>query len=93
MIARCHNPKHPSYKDYGARGITVCDEWRHSFESFFNYFGPQPEQRTASGRAAYSIERINNDAGYCPGNIRWATQKEQMNNTRQSKNKKARKRK
>lgn len=84
MIGRCYNTKCKRYKDYGGRGIKVCDRWRFGengktgFECFYEDIG----ERIAKG---YSIDRINNDGDYEPGNIRWATQKEQMNNTRRTK--------
>lgn len=79
MIQRCHNPKNPKYKHYGARGITVCAEWRAEcgFDGFFAHVGPKPTPK-------HSIERIKNDRGYEPGNVRWATQSEQMSNTRRT---------
>jgi hypothetical protein len=72
---RCTNPKNIGYPDYGGRGITLCGEWAESFESFYEYLGGRPDKD-------YSIERINNELGYIPGNVRWATKKEQANNTR-----------
>lgn len=75
MISRCYNVNHPQYKNYGARGITICDEWKNSFIAFFNYMGQRPS-------AKHSIDRIDNDLGYAPGNCRWATSKEQNNNKR-----------
>lgn len=71
--ARCLNPKDAHYNLYGGRGITVCNEWRDSFLSFRDYIGPKPG-------AGYSIDRINNDGNYEPGNVRWATQMEQCHN-------------
>lgn len=74
MIARCHNPQTPEYKWYGARGIVVCDRWRHSFSAFRADVGERPSR-------AHSIDRIDNDRGYEPGNCRWATRAEQSRNT------------
>jgi hypothetical protein len=74
---RCHYEKHPGFKDYGARGITVWQPWRKSFALFIAYVGRRPS-------AQYSIERIDNSKGYEPGNVKWATRDEQMRNTRQS---------
>lgn len=74
MRLRCENPRHPSFRLYGGRGITVCERWRESFENFRADMGEKPSP-------AHSIDRINNDAGYSPSNCRWATQSEQMRNT------------
>jgi hypothetical protein len=72
---RCHNPKSTAYKDYGARGITVCDRWRASFEAFSDDIGPDPGPE-------FEIDRIDNSKGYSPDNWRWATRVQQMANTR-----------
>lgn len=77
IVQRCTNPKHRDYADYGGRGITVCDAWRGSFESFFADMGSRPSKR-------HSIDRIENSAGYSPGNCRWATGSEQTRNTRRN---------
>lgn len=74
MIGRCEHPGNASFVRYGARGITVCDRWRQSFPDFYADMGDRPEGR--------SLDRIDNDKGYEPGNCRWATTAEQMRNRR-----------
>ncbi len=74
MRARCLRPSHPSYKNYGGRGVTVCDEWE-SFEQFLQDVGRRPGP-------GYSIDRVDNDGGYEPGNVRWATVAQQAANKR-----------
>lgn len=75
MNQRCGNPKNPRFSDYGGRGIVVCAEWKSSFEMFFREMGARPS-------ADHSIDRIDNEKGYEPGNCRWATRSEQQRNTR-----------
>lgn len=76
MRRRCLDPNHAKYADYGGRGITVCEAWAESFESFFDHIGLRPGP-------GYSLDRINNDRGYEPGNVRWATASQQNKNRRQ----------
>jgi hypothetical protein len=73
--ARCFNEKHYTYRNYGARGITLYPAWRDSFEAFLAGVGTRPSPK-------HSIDRINNDGNYEPGNVRWATAKEQSQNKR-----------
>lgn len=77
MIARCHNPKNKRYKDYGARGIVVCDRWRESSTAFHEDMGPCPD--------GYTLDRIDNTKGYSPDNCRWATRSENQRNRSVSK--------
>ena len=75
MIQRCNNKKSKEYKNYGGRGISVCDKWLNSFSCFYNDMGRKPSKD-------YSIDRINNEGNYEPKNCRWATWTQQTNNTR-----------
>lgn len=73
MRARCYNPKHASWDQYGARGVRVCMRWRKSFKAFLRDMGPRPS-------LAHSIDRLDSRANYKVGNCRWATIIEQARN-------------
>ena len=72
---RCLDLRNPAYPDYGGRGITVCRQWVESLDCFAKDMGPRPSK-------AHSIDRIDNDGNYEPGNCRWATPKQQSGNRR-----------
>lgn len=77
MKYRCMNYKASNFNNYGGRGIAVCDSWKDSFENFLEDMGERP--------IGTSIDRIDNDGNYEPGNCRWGTSKEQSNNRRKRK--------
>ena len=72
MIQRCTNEKHRSFPRYGGRGVTICDEWKRSFESFLADMGEVKD--------GYSLDRIDVNGNYEPSNCRWVTMKAQGNN-------------
>lgn len=78
MKQRCTNPNTRNYKHYGGRGIQVCAEWMDSFDAFLAYMGHAPEGNRIS------IDRIDNNGNYEPGNVRWATPYQQVMNRRNS---------
>lgn len=80
MIDRCYDERHKDYPKYGARGITVSQDWLDNFEHFYRDMGKRPPGR----RYGYSIDRIDNDGNYEKGNCRWATPTEQNSNKRNS---------
>ncbi len=74
MVCRCHNEKSDSFKNYGGRGISVCDEWRNDFSKFLDW-------SVKNGHDfSLTIDRINNDGNYEPSNCRWADKEVQSNN-------------
>lgn len=75
MKARCYNKKNSGFKNYGGRGITVCNEWKSSFEAFYKDMGPKPSPK-------HSLDRIEVNGNYEPANCKWSTRREQNNNKR-----------
>lgn len=79
MKSRCTNPNVPTYHRYGGRGISVCEEWKNSYEAFRNWAygnGYVPNRP----RGEYTLDRIDNDGNYEPDNCRWVSQSDQMSN-------------
>ena len=88
MKQRCYNPNAKSYKTYGARGITICDEWLNSFDAFREwaltngYKDPSP--KWGRNRSfALTIDRIDDDKGYCPSNCQWLTLSDNLSKKRE----------
>lgn len=80
MKSRCTRKTDKNFKDYGGRGITVCDEWMNDFQSFYDCVSHLPH----FGEEGYSLDRINNEGNYEPGNVKWSTPYEQVHNRRTS---------
>lgn len=79
MKDRCLNENSGKYSAYGDMGITIYEPWKYSFEEFYKYVGPKPSSR-------HSIDRINSEGNYEPGNVKWSLPAEQAQNTRKPKN-------
>jgi hypothetical protein len=79
MVSRTTDPSNVNFFNYGGRGINIHPEWQHNYSAFIAHIGPKPTP-------AHSVERIDNDRGYIPGNVKWATMTEQANNRRNTLN-------
>lgn len=77
ICARCKNPNNPRWSSYGGRGITIYEPWAKNPKLFLEALGPPPDENL-------SIDRIDNNKGYFPGNVRWADRKTQQRNTRRN---------
>jgi hypothetical protein len=78
MVQRCYNPNRHNFRYWGGRGITICPEWRNSFEAFLAHIGPKPSP-------IHTVDRFPDNAGdYRPGNVRWATPAQQAENRREA---------
>ena len=82
MKSRCEKPYHNRHNLYASKGITVCDRWKSSFENFYE----DVSKLEHFGEKGYSLDRINNNEGYKPGNVRWADHYTQLNNTSRNTN-------
>ena len=88
MRQRCNNPNSVSYKNYGGKGIKVCDRWmgKDGLKHFIEDMGRRPEGVTSKGHPMYTIDRIDAEGDYCPENCRWSTWWEQNRNTSRNTN-------
>jgi len=77
MKTRCLDTRSPAYKDYGKRGIKIYRKWGNNYQKFLQDVGRRPSKK-------HSLDRINNKRGYYPGNVRWATKKQQARNRRKA---------
>lgn len=82
LVARCTDEKHVQYPDYGGRGISVYGSWIYDFKSFYEYVGDRPSK-------LHSLDRIDNNGNYEPGNLRWVLRSIQSINTRKRRNTKS----
>ena len=80
MKSRCFNPNEKEYKNYGGRGISICDEWKNDYTSFRNW------AKSNGYKHGLEIDRIDNNQGYCPDNCRWVTTKENCRNKSNNRN-------
>lgn len=78
IIQRCTNPNSHNYRLYGGRGISICAQWRHDFQAFYDHVTKLPDFQTKG----YSLDRIDTNGNYEPSNVRWATKTEQSRNRR-----------
>jgi len=83
IIDRCCNPQHPYYKDYGGRGIKICEEWRHDYQAFHDWAYANGYDEAAP-KWKCTIDRIDVDGDYRPENCRWVDMKTQRHNRRDS---------
>lgn len=85
VLSRCEDPGDPDYPSYGGRGITVYPKW-HDLAAFIAWIeqnlGTRPDRRYAGRQPVYSLDRINNDGDYEPGNLQWADKGQQARNRR-----------